>query len=243
MKLIQHFLQNSLRNFNYLLISEENGDAIFFDPYDISQTMPLCIQNGGQAKYLMNTHYHHDHDRDNENLLNNYSVEEIKLKDGEIFKLSESEKIQCLFTPGHVMDHHCFLVYAGEKVDSIICGDTIFNAGMGNTRLGGDLETLYHTFKNIILPLEDHIKIYPSHDYFLTNLEFSLSVEEDNEETKKYITRRKNMNLDQEFLTTTIGEEKLYNPFFRAFNKDYQNKFDLGEKELFFHLRSLRDNW
>ncbi|MBD65781.1 MAG: hypothetical protein CME62_11275 [Halobacteriovoraceae bacterium] len=243
MQVIQHFLKNNLRNFNYIVLSDVNGEAIFFDPSDIEQTLPLCASNGGEPKYLINTHYHADHMKDNDKLLEQTQAKEVLLEHEDEFSLSDSEDLKCLFTPGHVMDHKCYLLREkGEEV-GIICGDTIFNAGMGNCKNGGDVETLYQTFKNIIHPLSDHLKIYPSHDYFLNNLKFAESVEPDNQYIQEYIQKRESMDCDHEFMITTVGEERLYNPFFRAFQKDFQKKMNKNEKELFIYLRSLRDNW
>ena len=48
---------------------------------------------------------------------------------------------------------------------------------------------------------------------------------------------------DEDFLATTIGIEKEINPFFLVFKKEWRERFNMEEKELFIHLRSLRDNW
>lgn len=236
MIVIQKYLANGLRNFNYIIYSEQTKEAIFIDPLDLSQTLPLAQKEGVIPKYLLNTHHHPDHIKDNHNFLNIDGTKELKLKDGEEFYLSESETIICRDTPGHVMDHQCFFLYESDQLKSVITGDTIFNSGVGNTRLGGDVKTLYVTIKEIFATLEDHIIIYPSHDYFMTNLKFAQSIDGSNTEVDKYMKKYAETVNDGYYLNTTIGEEKLYNPFFRVLNEE--NSLDK-----FIEIRSLRDQW
>lgn len=243
MQVIQHFLNNPLRNFNYIVASELTKDAIFIDPYDISQTLPLAIDKGFSPKYLLNTHAHHDHVKDNEKFLEIPGTSRIQLKDGEVFNLSETEHIECRLTPGHMIIHYCFFLYEDQRLVSVISGDTLFNGGVGNCKNGGDPELLYQTIKDVFLPLDDKIKLWPGHDYFLNNLKFAKTVDPDNTRIDEYISLRANQNLDKEFIDTTIGIERSINPFYRAFQKDFQEKHNMNENELFLWLRSQRDQW
>ncbi len=243
MEVIQHFLNNSLRNYNYIVGSDETQEAIFFDPYDISQTLPLCIEKGWKPSYLINTHDHHDHIRNNSEFLALDGTKQVNLLDGEDFLLGANERIVCQFTPGHMMKHDCFFLYQKSFLEGVIVGDTVFNAGIGNCKNGGDVDTLYETIKSIFIPMEDHVKIYPSHDFFMKNLLFAKEVDPSNKFVDKFLSIRKKQNQEEEFINTTIGEERLINPFFRVFQKDFQQKHGKSEKELFLWLRSLRDKW
>ena len=91
--------------------------------------------------------------------------------------------------------------------------------------------------------LDESVKIYPSHDYFLNNLQFAKTVEADNSEIDKYIQLRSQQQLDDEFMITTIGEEKLFNPFFRVFEGIKFKDNTSGELENFKFLRARRDEW
>lgn len=243
MQVIQHFLNNPLRNFNYILGSETNNQAVFIDPFDITKTLPLAEDAGLAPRYLLNTHAHHDHVRDNDNFLSLAGTKRISVQDGSVFELSPSEKIICRLTPGHMIVHHCFFLYENDALVSVVSGDTLLNAGVGNCKNGGDPELLFETIRDHFLPLEDHILLWPGHDYFMNNLEFAKTVDPDNEEIDRYLKLRSSMKLDKEFLNTTIGEEKKINPFFRAFDKDFQELHSKDEKELFLWLRSQRDKW
>lgn len=234
MKIIQHFLNNSLRNYNYVIASEVNNKAIFIDPFDIDQTLPLCHKEGKIPKYLLYTHYHPDHTKDNERFLALETSELLEIEHDKFFELSETETIKCIFTPGHVADHVCFFLYEKDSLVSVITGDTVFNAGIGNCKsMGGDPKVLYQTIKNIFIPLEDHVKIYPSHDYLLTNLGFLKNIEPDNEFVDKYLALKKEADDRGQYFNTTIGDEKKINPFFRA----------IESEEKFIELRRKRDTW
>lgn len=243
MKVIQVFINNPLRNFNYIIYSEKTKEAIFTDPTDLSKTLPVAEELGITPKYLINTHRHYDHIADNEKFLQMKGTQYLELEDGEEFSLSDGEKLIARYTPGHVPEHTCFFLYQQEKLTGIITGDTVFNGGVGNCKMGGNPSELYQTIRDVFVPLDDDIIIYPSHDYFLSNLKFSLSVEPENSHTKEYIAKREKQDLDNEFMLTTIGEEKLYNPFFRVFNNSLNKHFDLNEEDLFIELRSKRDRW
>lgn len=241
MKVHQVYLKNLLRNFNYILYSEKTKHAIIFDPYDAWLIERECLRLGITPRWLLNTHCHFDHIKGNKKFLAVEGREKLELQDGEIFELSSEEKIECVHTPGHVDDHFCYFLYEKEKLTGIITGDMIFNAGAGNCKNGGNPNQLYQSFKNTFLNLADDVKIYPSHDYFMANLKFANSLEE-NKSIDEYIQKVKNLGRE-EFLITTIGEERKYNPFFRCFQKDYRSKFNLDEESLFVELRSQRDTW
>lgn len=249
MKIIQVFLNNSLRNFNYILYSEITKEAIFFDPTDISQGLAQCREEGITPKYLMNTHGHCDHVADNKKFLEIKDTKSISLEDGDEFIMSPEEKIICRFTPGHVKNHYCYFLYEGERLTGVISGDILFNAGVGNCKDGGDPGLLYETIRDIFLPLSDDVLIYPSHDYFLNNLHFAKQFDKSNENIDQYIRKIEGLVDTDRFILTTMGEEKLFNPFLRAFEKLFlknwkeREQLSCTHRELFISLRKKRDTW
>lgn len=232
MQVVQVYMHNMLRNFNYIVYSEKSKDAIIFDPLDIDVTLPIVKKLGLNPKYLVNTHSHYDHIQDNEKFLKIEGTKHIILANSEKLELAPGEFIQALDTPGHVMDHQCFLVHDDNRPIGLIAGDAIFNAGVGNCKNGGDVKVHYHSICHIIKNLEGSIKIYPSHDYLLNNLEFAKTIDPNDSLLDEWIERRNTQNLDHEFIITTMGEEKLINPFLKVKNE-----------EEFINLRKLRDNW
>ena len=50
------------------------------------------------------------------------------------------------------MSHLCLLIRGSE--DALFCGDTLFNAGVGNCHNGGNPLSLYNTFYNQLIKLD-----------------------------------------------------------------------------------------
>src|SRR5690554_3649904 len=164
MKVAQIYMRNPLRNFNYIVYSEANNNAIFIDPLDIDKTLPVARKLGLRPRWLLNTHGHPDHVKDNQRFLSDCEAERLSLKDGEIFELSPTESIKAIHTPGHTEDHFCFLLLERGEAVSLISGDTLFNAGVGHCKLGGDPEALYRTVSTKIAELPGRLLVYPGHD-------------------------------------------------------------------------------
>jgi hydroxyacylglutathione hydrolase len=245
MKVLKIYMTNSpLRNFNYIIYSEVNQEAIFIDPLDIDFTLKYAKEFNFRPRYLMNTHYHPDHMHDNSKFLNLPGVEEIKLSDLEEFNLSEGEKIKAHYTPGHLDPHYCFELMNDQESFGVITGDVLFNAGIGNARQG-DVNVLYETISKRIMNLSDNLIVYPSHDYIITNLKFSQTVEKENDERDRLLLDLEDKFKDSEYISVdhTLADEKKINPFLRL--KEIQNKHfpNLSEKEVFIKIRSLRDKW
>lgn len=238
MEVLQKYIENSLDNFNYIAYSEKTQKAIHFDPYDIGQTLDQKQLDKIKKHFLVNTHKHPDHIKDNLNLVMKTGAEKISLRNGDRFYLSDEEYIEALDTPGHTADHQCFLVYDGDGPFGIIAGDVLFNCGVGNCRMGGDVNILYETITKIIKRLPEHLKLFTSHDYMLNNLAFAETIEPDNKAIFEY--REKYHRGD----ILTLGDEKKYNPFLRTEKESIQKRFPhKSEKEIFIELRKMRDNW
>ena len=244
MKVLKVYLEESpLRNFNYIIYSEVNKNAIFVDPLDIDITMPIVKKLGLNPKYLINTHYHADHKHHNQKLLDEYSVTEILLNDLEVFELSSSEKLQALYTPGHLDPHFIFKLIQDDKAFGVITGDVLFNCGIGNARQG-DVNVLFETIDKVIMKLEDDLIVYPAHDYLVTNLKFAQTIEEKNEIRDNLLKEK--LAIDDKVthheVDHTIKDEKEINPFLRL--EKYQDIFPgLSKKEIFINIRRQRDNW
>ena len=67
-----------------------------------------------------------------------------------------------ILTPGHTPGGICIIV----DNEAIITGDTLFIGDCGRTDLpGGDLAQMFRTLQEKIMPLPDHLIVYPGHDY------------------------------------------------------------------------------
>jgi len=263
MQIEQLFLNNPLRNFNYLIACPESGDALAIDPLDADRCLEVATKNNWKITQILNTHEHHDHTGGNKALkaatqatilAHHQAIDKIPdvdrgLKQGDIVTVGKSVKLEVLDTPGHTLSHVCLL--SETEPPALFCGDTLFNAGAGNCHGGGHPELLYQTFSRKLAKLHDNTLIYPGHDYIVNNLSFALDREPDNQVAIELLTQVQHQDPHNP-LVTTLHQEKMVNPFFRLTSKTIIEKLkhsfpDLPEapepKDVFLALRKLRDQW
>lgn len=254
---------NAFRNFNYLIACPESGQALAIDPLDYQKCLNKAKDNGWTITQVLNTHEHHDHTGGNQALIaetgaklfahrnakNTIAGIDIGLIAGDTVKVGKTVELLALDTPGHTMSHICLLSQTDDP--ALFCGDTLFNAGAGNCHNGGHPEALYQTFATQLSQLDERTRIYPGHDYFANNLEFTLAREPNNARAKTLLNQLAEQNSEHAFVST-LGLEKQVNSFFRLNNPTIisllQSEFsDMPEnpsaKAVFLKLRQLRNQW
>ncbi len=253
-------MNNPLRNYNYFIVCENTNEALLIDPFDAKVCLDIARQNQWSITKVINTHEHLDHTQGNQEVIESTGASLFAhyngqgkingvdhwLKADDKVTVGDSIKLTVLDTPGHTFAHLCLFKPAPDPI--LICGDTLFNAGAGNC-YSGDAETLYNTFASQLYALPDNTKVYPGHDYIENNLQFSLNREPDNIYAQDLLQTVKT-NTPEKQIITTLAMEKQMNPFFRLNNGNIINllraefpDINESEKEVFIHLRKLRDNW
>ena len=253
---------NAYRNFNYLIVCPESGEALAIDPLDHQQCLNIANKNQWDITQILNTHEHWDHIGGNDNIVNATSAKIIAHKNakdqipnidkgvnhGDIIKVGRSIELECLDTPGHTMSHICMLSHT--EIPALFSGDTLFNAGAGNCHNGGDPKELYKTFTEQLNKLSMETQIYPGHDYLENNLRFTLDREPENQTALEMLNKHKDE--DPAKVTTTLKDEMSFNTFFRLQNPVVINKLresfsDLdanpSPETVFLRLRELRNHW
>jgi hydroxyacylglutathione hydrolase len=255
----QLYTHSFLRNFTYL-IELADGAAIVIDPWDDVMVNAFLAGKGLRLTTIINTHEHWDHTQGNEALVREHGCEVWAhengqgkipgltriLSTGEIIHLEPESKLKVLNTPGHTFAHLCFIALVHDKPLAVFTGDTLFNAGVGNCTNGGDAEVMYHTIVDQFHTLDDQVIVYPGHEYLENNLRFTLNLEPKNQDAKAWLIRAEASDPSIAALTTTIGDERLLNTFFRLDNKIIRSSIgcdEASDKEVFVALRSRRDNW
>ena len=146
---------NSYRNFNYLIACPETGEALAIDPLDHEKCLSTAKARGWQITQLLNTHEHLDHTGGNAAVVAATGAKVIAhhlaagrisgvdrgVKAGDVIKVGKTVELECLDTPGHTLCHICLLSHTEQP--ALFSGDTLFNAGAGNTHNGGDTGLLY----------------------------------------------------------------------------------------------------
>ena len=259
MKIHQVYTESVLDNFTYLL-ELSDGSAIAIDPWDEVITNQLLADNSLSLKAIINTHEHWDHIQGNEPLVAQHGCEvwahangEGKipglsrvLNTGELIALDNAVELKVLDTPGHTMAHLCFLVLEQGIAKAVFTGDTLFNAGVGHCRGGGDVDVLYDTIVQQFHSLDDSIVIYPGHKYLENNLRFTLSIESDNQDAQSWLARATQDKDPANPVTTSIGDERKFNTFFRLTSTEIRAELNCEsgtDREVFTALRARRDSW
>ena len=254
---------NAYRNFNYLIACPETGEALAIDPLDHEKCLSSAKARGWQITQLLNTHEHHDHTGGNAAVVAATGAKVIAhhkaagkisgmdrgVQAGDIIKVGKTVELECLDTPGHTMCHICLRSHTEQP--ALFSGDTLFNAGAGNTHNGGNTELLYATFADQLSRLPDNTQIYPGHDYIETNLKFTLSREPGNAAALGLLPSVAGHD-PATSIVTTLQQEKQHNTFLRltspAVIAQLRESFpDLPEnpdaKTVFVKLRELRNTW
>lgn len=168
-------IQQHSDNFSYIIADEVTREAAVVDSsYNASELTRVLKAENLNLKYVINTHGHSDHTAGNAELLSMFNAKTVAYKesrinaairvdDGDVINVG-SVSIKVIYTPGHTPDGVCLLV-DGLK---LLTGDTLFIGECGRTDLpGGNSKSLYESFFNKLLKLDDSVEVYPGHDYGL----------------------------------------------------------------------------
>ena len=165
---------------------ESEGEVAIIDP--LRETQPYierAQQDGAKIKYILETHFHADFVSGHQDLsaktgaaivfgptaAPSYPVHVAT--DGEILKLGKVT-IKVLHTPGHTMESSTYLLRDEQGKDyAIFSGDTLFIGDVGRPdlvqKLNADVTPqilaghLYDSLRDKIMPLADHVIVYPGH--------------------------------------------------------------------------------
>lgn len=163
---------------------ESDGEAAIIDPLrEVNTYLNKALKDRATIKYIFETHFHADFVSGHLELSQktgaaiiygpkaNPSFESIIASDGQEFQLGKV-KIKVLHTPGHTMESSCFLLFDEQSKEyCIFTGDTLFIGDVGRPDLAqkSDLTVedlagyLYDSLREKILPLPNHLIVYPAH--------------------------------------------------------------------------------
>ena len=261
MNIEQIWTGNAWRNFNYLVACSETGEALAIDPLDHKKCLEKAKKNNWQITKILNTHEHADHTGGNQEIVKATGAQllahhqadipngDTGLNAGDLVRLGKTVELEVLDTPGHTLSHVCLLAHTDQP--ALFSGDTLFNAGAGNCHNGGNPSDLFDSFEYQLSQLSDDTRVYPGHDYWVNNLEFTLDREPDNLKASELLTSN-GISDPNNPMVSTLGLEKKINTFFRLQNPQivsYLKKVfpDMPEnpepKDVFMRLRLLRNKW
>jgi hydroxyacylglutathione hydrolase len=218
----------------------DGDEAVVVDPRRDCQIYKRIAQEEcAKIKNILETHRNEDYVIGSFELQNITDAEichskELPFKYGE-HNLSDGEtlsvgnlKIKALHTPGHTNESLCYAVYKPAQSNDalmVFTGDTLFVGSVGRTDLYGrevqhdQAEKLYTSIHEKLLPLGNHVIIYPAHGAGsvcgpgISDQEFSVLGYE--RKTNPFLQLNKDA-----FVKRAISEEMLVPPYFHKM-EDY----------------------
>jgi hydroxyacylglutathione hydrolase len=220
-------------NDNYIWFLHNGRSAVVVDPGDAAPVLKALETHRLQLEAILVTHHHRDHTGGIEALRPHlvgtvYAPVSSKIlgccervKNGDIVHCLELS-FEVMEVPGHTLDHIAYYQAASPRTDGkgrVFCGDTLFSAGCGFLFEGTPAQMLASLHRLNALP--ETTEVCCTHEYTLKNLAFAAAVEPKNHriETEKnrcFALRQ----ASQPTLPSTIGKERLINPFLRTAEPD-----------------------
>lgn len=122
---------------------------------------------------------------------------------------------EVLDVPGHTAGHIAYYCGTTSEAPILFCGDTLFSGGCG--RLFEGTPAQMHASLAQLAALPDATRVCCAHEYTLSNLQFALAVEPENEALKQYTNRVQVLRKrGLPSLPSHIALEREVNPFLRS---------------------------
>lgn len=171
----------SIAQYSYVI--GEESEMVVIDPQpDIDKYLEISRSEGMKIKYILETHRNEDFTVGSRALsdLTGAKVyiaaeEDLDYKYGKRIKENQeikigSMKLKAIHTPGHTLGHMSYILYLkNDNPYMAFTGDTIFFGGVGRTDFYGEdrlkemTEYLYNSIFEKILPIGDHVLLFPAH--------------------------------------------------------------------------------
>ncbi len=208
---------------NYIWLMRARGNAAVVDPGDAQPVLDYLRAHDLALTAILNTHHHADHVGGNADLLRHCRVPVYGPYDDRIatvtHRLRERDRFtldayglefEVLEIPGHTRSHIAFCA-----PDVLFCGDTLFACGCG--RLFEGTPQQMHASLAKLAALPDTTRVYCGHEYTLANIRFAKAAEPANPELRQWEETAQALRARGEpTLPSTIGREKIANPFLRC---------------------------
>jgi len=226
-------------NYIWLVHDDASGETAVVDPGDAAPVLAKAERRGWTIGQVWNTHWHPDHTGGNLAVkqatgatISGTAAENIPGRD---IQLSEGSEVRLgkhvgrvIEVPGHTLGHIA-IVFEEERIAFV--GDTLFAMGCGRLFEG----TPQQMFASLgrLAELPDDTKLYPAHEYTLSNARFAAHTDPENKAVADRLAAVTAMrDAGQITLPTTVAEERATNPFVRA-----------TDWEQFARLRAAKDSF
>ena len=212
---------------NYIWMIHDTRHALVVDPGDAGPVLTACKAQGLAIAGILVTHHHADHTGGIHDLLRHAQVpvwgpatEDIPgmsqpLHDGDRISSPELDLgFDVIHVPGHTLGHIAFYADGGFGKRFLFCGDTLFSAGCGRLFEGTPDQMLHSLDRLCALPSDT--RVFCTHEYTLSNLQFAQFVEPGNQAVQAYRQWCEGKRAEGlPTLPSTLERELRVNPFLR----------------------------
>ncbi|HEX9298385.1 MAG TPA: hydroxyacylglutathione hydrolase [Polyangiaceae bacterium] len=242
-------------NYAYLL-EDGSGELAVVDASEEGPVLAAMAGTEGRLTAIFSTHHHYDHVGGNNELVSEYrdvrvfGYETDKgripgqtefLRDGQTFRWGKTT-FKVLHIPGHTLGA---VAYVAE--DAVFTGDTLFLAGCGRL-FEGSPAMMFRSLNDVLASLDESTRVFCGHEYTISNLAFSATVEPSNTQVAERLARARELRKHNE---ATVGsqlrEELATNPFLRCHSSEIRDAMKLGahapDVEVFAALRRAKDTF
>lgn len=242
-------------NYGFLIQDSETGQTAVIDTPEVAAIEAALAERGWQLTYILNTHHHFDHAGGNLELKRKTGCSivgpradatripgiDIEVGEGDVFALGR-QLATVYDTPGHTRGH---IVYHFAEAKVAFVGDTLFAMGCGRLFEGTPAQMWSSLQKLMRWP--DETRIYCAHEYTQRNGHFALSVEPGNLDLQARVAEVDRLRAQGvPTVPTSLGLEKLTNPFLRPMSRHLQETVGLPDAplvEVFAKTRELKDRY
>ena len=246
-------------NYIFLLHNPKQNVAAVVDPAEAQPVLRRLEELGAELVMIFNTHHHMDHVGGNRELIEHFpnvyvcgSAQDRGRIPGQQVFLQEGDQVEftdrigeVIFVPGHTSGHIAYYFFPrveGETGD-LFCGDTLFAGGCGRLFEGTPAQMLDSLSKLRALP--DNTRVWCAHEYTLKNLQFALTVDQENLDLQtRYTEVQEARRRLEATIPTQLGIEKRTNPFLRWEQPSLQSAVKATEPvQTFARLRGMKDRF
>jgi hydroxyacylglutathione hydrolase len=208
---------------NYTYLVAEGADAALVDPGDPEVALALARAHGVAPRWILHTHGHGDHTGGSAAVRAALGARVLGHgADAGWFAPDEDLAGRAALALGalrlrvHAVPGHTPGSVLLEWQGRLLTGDTLFWAGSGNCRHGGDPVALARSFLGAIAALDGGLVIHPGHDYALRNLPFALRLEPGLAAAEARLAEVEAARArGEEPPPTRLADERALNPFLR----------------------------
>lgn len=239
---------DKMDNYSYLIHDEKSGKTAVVDPSELEPIVKKCEEKNWNIDYVLNTHHHYDHTDFNIAIKEKYGAIVVGAKkdekripgidkivdDGDFFEFGEN-KAKIIDAPGHTIGH---ILWYFEDAKVLFTGDVLFNLGIGGL-FEGTSKQMWNTLCKI-KQLPNDVKIYAGHEYTLHCARMALHIDPNNQTLIDYVYDAQDKRAKKlPTVPTTVGKEKICNPYLRADDESLQRRLGLygwSAEKVFAHL-------